>query len=97
LGEANVLARNPSPVLQSNGEQWVWFRGTNNALDFWRWNGKEWKLGWLGEGGLMGGEPSPLLKANGEESVYFGGSNGSLDFWYWNGKEWGLNWLGAEV
>jgi hypothetical protein len=81
-------------LLTSTGEQYTYYRGTNNRLYFWYWNDTTWKLEWLGETGVVAGNPSPVQRENGEKYVYYRGTNGQLYYWYWNDHTWKLEWLG---
>ena len=81
-------------LLASNGEQWVYYRGTNGRLYAWYWNDHTWQLEWLGETGAVGSNVSAGRNISGEQWVYYRGTNGQLYAWYWNNHTWQLEWLG---
>ncbi len=88
----------PAVVKGLNGELKVFYRATNEALNFWRWNAAKstWSLQWLGEPNRLAGDPVPLESSNGELKVFYRATNGALEYWRWSPTEakWSLHWLG---
>jgi hypothetical protein len=91
----------PTAVLYPNGDQYVYYRSTNNQLYFWLWNASKetWTLNWKeSESHPMAGEPTAVLYPNGNQYVYYRGTNNQLYFWLWNASKetWTLNWKESE-
>jgi hypothetical protein len=85
----------PAPLVLPNGEQEVFYRGTNGEFYYWLWNDTTWSLKSLGSMGSLASNPVPVLESNGDQYVYYRGTNGELYYWLWNGTTWSLKSLGA--
>jgi len=98
-GIPRVAAGKAAAVSESNGNQYVYFRGANRALWHEVWNASKdtWTLSELG--GQIPGNPSATLAANGNQYVYVRGYDNALYEWYWNASEsiWRLNKIGGET
>jgi hypothetical protein len=91
------LTSKPSTILAPNGNQYIYYRSTNNQLYFWFWNASKetWTLNWEENSSHpMAGDPTAVLAPNGNQYIYYRSSNNQLYFWLWNASSetWTLNW-----
>jgi hypothetical protein len=67
-----------SAVLEANGDQEVFFRGTNGLIDELYYNGS-WHLYGLGGSPSPGAVPAAVLLSNGNQAVFFRSSYGDIE------------------
>jgi hypothetical protein len=67
-----------SAVLESNGDQEVFFRGTNGLIDELFYNGT-WHLYGVGGSPSAGAVPAAVLLSNGDQAVFFRSTNGDIE------------------
>jgi hypothetical protein len=84
--EAGARSAMRNPVTN---EQYVYYRGSNNSIDYWGWN-KEWY--WFerpGHAAAAGTTPTVIQNpVTAEQWVFYQTSGGAIGVWAWNGKEW---------
>jgi hypothetical protein len=88
------LTATPAPLFLPNGEQEIFYRGTNGQLYYWYWNNVQWALEWMSGAPAMAGNPTSLRTTEGNQEIFYRDTNGRLDYWWWNGTKWSLQWLG---
>jgi hypothetical protein len=71
----------PSPVVMPNGDEYMFYRGSNDQLQAWFWNGSSWsQLSW-GSAGTVAGDPSAVVTTGGVAEVYYRTSTGAMGRW----------------
>lgn len=71
----------PSAVVEADGDRRVFFRGENDQLQEWRWDGSAWSHHGIGVAGLLASNPSAVVTTNGIVEVYY--RNHAGEMWRW--------------
>jgi hypothetical protein len=71
----------PSAVVMPNGNEYMFYRGSDGQLEAWFWNGSSWShLAW-GYAGAVAGDPSAVVTTSGIAEVYYRTSSGMMGRW----------------
>ena len=87
-GEPAKAGTGMAAVLQTNGNQDVYYVGADNNINAWFWDGHHWSNGPLSGGELAKtgtGMAAVLAPSNGNQDLYYVGANSGIYAWYWNG------------
>jgi hypothetical protein len=83
-------------IVEWDGTRHVYYRGLNNQLHEWYWNGIEWSQHNWGYAEVAG-NPSAVVHSNGSITVYYRNTSGQLAQWWfgpnflseWSQRNWG--------
>jgi hypothetical protein len=96
-GPPHAQPAQAAALVDSAGNQFVYFRGADGAL--WQEEWSEGKGAWTLTrlGGEIPGNPTALLEKGGNRYVYVRGYDGALYQWFWNAgtSAWSLSKLGG--
>ncbi len=84
-------------VLQSDGNQNVYYVGANGQLFNWYFSSTGWSNVQLGSGeaAAAGSGVAAVLQSDGNQNVYYVGANGQLFNWYFSSTGWSNAQLGS--
>jgi hypothetical protein len=83
-------------IVEWDGTRHVYYRGLNNQLHEWYWNGSDWSQHDWGYAEVAG-DPSAVVHSNGSITVYYRNTSGQLAQWWfgpnflseWSQTNWG--------
>jgi hypothetical protein len=83
------LGSSPTVAVAADGDQYVFWEGTNG--DLWEafWNGSSWNGPTDRGDGTLGSPPAAGVDGSGNEYVFWESGSGNLEETQWNGSSWG--------
>ena len=74
----SVPQTRPATILQPNGSQDIYFRGSNNEIWSWVYTASTGKWAFYEIGGSAASDPTAFLQSNGNQNIYYTGTNGAI-------------------